>query len=188
MPQYRVQIFKSIGGGKEWSNTYHIFADTLALGIPFIENIVEAETTVHKQNVDFIRARISTETPDDGVFATVPLNTQGQVLASSDQLPLWNVVRVDFGVFGGRPSYKFLRLPLQESEQANGILTGGVTDTVQLFYANVLLALSNEAETGPVLVDESGNFFNSADVFPRVQMRQLSRRRRRTTSGGISTS
>lgn len=185
MALYRIQVFKQIGTGKEWSNTYWAEATDLDQAIAFGAAVVGAEISIHKANVNFIRYRVSTKTPGDNVYATTPINQPGNRVIASGQYPLFNTARVDFAVFGGRPSYKYLRLPLEELEVQNGILTPTQIGNIEAEY----IALLSPNFAGPLepngLVDESGNFFTNITVFPQVQERQIRRRRRRSTNGGL---
>lgn len=189
MPLYRVQVFKRIGvNGKEWSNSYHVRGTDLQTAVNYANTIASAEISVHKNNVEFVRARVSSATPGDTNFSTVPINIFGAIPVTSGQLPLFNTARVDFEVFGGRPSYKYLRVPLDENETQNGEITSTLAGLLQTSYIAPLLALSPETVGGDGLVDESGNDFTSATVQRPIQERQLRRRRRSTGSGGISGS
>lgn len=189
MPLFKMQIFKRIGSqGKEWSNIYHIRETDVFNAASFVPTISGAEIGVHKNNVYFIRARISSEEEGDNVYTTVPINLFGAVPIAAQQLPIWDVARVDFVVPGGRPSYKYLRLPLGELDQADAVLSSGLIGDLQTNYINPLLGLvpATPLETG--LVDEDGNAFADAFVFQNVQMRQTYRRKTKKASGGLSGS
>lgn len=188
MPLYRTQIFKSINAGKEWSNVYHVQATDLDEAISFSAAIVGAEVSIHKANVDFLRYRVSTEAPGDNVYATTPINLSGARTITGGQYPLFNTVRVDFAVTGGRPSYKYLRLPIEETQTENGVIGAFLLADIQAEYIDLLTP--NFA--GPLvpngIVDESGNFFTNVTVFPRIQERQLRRKKKAKASGGLSGS
>lgn len=188
MPRYRIQTFKNIGGGKEWSNSYWVQAVDLDEAQGFGSTIINAEGSIHRANVNFVRYRVSTAMPEDGVFVTVPVNFAGGLAIASGQLPLWDTVRVDFAVFGGRPSYKFLRLPLEELDQQDGVLTSFFANQVKTFYADVLGTITVGGVVTSGLTDESGQAFVGITVHPRVQMRQTFRRRARRNAGGLGTS
>jgi len=178
MPQYRVQIFKAITSGKPWSNVYHVVSDDLTAASAFAETLAGIEQNVHYSFVTLLRARVSTEVPDDGVFNTITLNVAGLRGGSPQTLPLFNTVRVDFGVFGGRPSYKYIRGPLAESEQDGGIISVGELTFFDTNYAQPLLDLSTTPIADGQLTDEDGNAFTSVSIYPQVQERQRTRRRR----------
>jgi len=179
MPQYRIQIFKAITTGKPWSNVYHCVSDDLTAASAFAETLAAIEQNVHYSFVTILRARVSTEAPDDGIFNTVTLNVAGIRSGSPQTLPLFNTVRVDFGVFGGRPSYKYIRGPLAEDNQDGGTLALGEVSFFGTNYADPLLDLSTTPIADGQLVDEDGNAFTSVSVFGQVQERQRTRRRRK---------
>jgi len=182
MPQYRVQIFKAITTGKPWSNVYHCVSDDLIAASAFAETLAALEQNVHYSFVTILRARVSTEAPDDGIFNTITLNVPGLRGGSPQTLPLFNTVRVDFGVFGGRPSYKYIRGPLAESEQDGGTITLGELAFYNTNYAEPLLDLSTTPIADGQLTDEDGNAFTSVSVYGQVQERQRTRRRRAATA------
>lgn len=188
MPLFRTQVFKSIGGGKEWSNSYWIDAADITAADFMAGEIAIAEQSVHKGNVDFLRARTSTAAPGDNAFVVRVLNFPGSVPADVPQLPLFNTVRVDLGVFGGRASFKYLRTPIAENEQENGLLAPSTATFIAENYVLAMLSLSANTPPETRLVDEDGNSFTSGSVNIRVQNRQLRRRRRRRASGGIGQS
>lgn len=181
MPQYRVQIFKVITTGKPWSNVYHCVSDDLAAASSFAETLASIEQNVHYSFVTILRARVSTEAPADGIFNTITLNVPGLRGGSPQTLPLFNTVRVDFGVFGGRPSYKYIRGPIAETEQDGGVISLGELSFFDTNYAQPLLDLSTTPIADGQLTDEDGNAFTGVTVYPSVQERQRTRRRRPAT-------
>lgn len=189
MPLYRVQVFKRIGvNGKEWSNSYHVRGTDLQTAVNYAQTIASAEVSIHKNNVEFVRARVSAASPADPSFSTIPINVFGAIPVTSGQLPLFNTARVDFEVFGGRPSSKYLRLPLDENETQNAEVTQTLAGNIETLYIDPLMTLVPTTVGGDGLVDESGNDFTSATVQRPIQERQLRRRRRSASSGGLSGS
>lgn len=189
MPIFRVQVFKRIGvNGKEWSNSYHVNSPDLVAAAATADVIAAAEQSVHKNNVEFVRARVSTQAVGDNTYTTVVLGTFGAIPVTSGQLPLFNTARVDFEVFGGRPSYKYLRLPLDENETQNGEINSTLAGNLQTLYYEPLLALAADEGGDGFLVDETGQPFTGASVQRPIQERQLRRRRRSRVGGGLSGS
>lgn len=86
-------------------------------------------------------------------------------------LPLFNAVRCTLSDGNGRPSQKYLRLPLEESDITAGTITVTLSNLVQLSYITDLLALDG-------LVSNTGDVFTEGAVIPAVQMRQLNWKRR----------
>lgn len=183
MPRYRIQIFKRLGpGGKEYSNVYHLIAGDLSQADSAARDIAMIESNVTPNNVTFIRARTSDETPASDLYVTTPLNYLGALDTNPELLPPFNTVRVDFTVGGGRPSYKFLRNIIGESNYTQGGLTSGSQAFIQENYADALMAALGDATMGVHITDEDGLPFSDALVWPLVQMRQTYRRRRARTS------
>lgn len=161
MALHKIQVRKAVsdaGGSFKWSNTY--YAETLSLTTALVvgANIwANGERLFHRSRVYCYEIYASTVTPGDGLFdryAVVEGDQRGSFAGAGDQLPLFNVVRVDLTVAGGgRPSRKFYRPTLEEGDQTNGIITN----------ATWLTALSNGLTyiVGlPEVRDESGNDLN----------------------------
>lgn len=168
MGLYSVDIEKVLLG-EYWTNRYIVEATTLTGAHAIGANIVEIEQTVHDDVVTFTKYRTSTTVEDDDAYFITPINQPGAENNAGDYLPLFNVVRVDFAAAGGgRPSRKYLRLPLFEPQQSNGALLPGVVTFLQTYYADLLAALEG-------YVDVDGQELIAGSVSPFVGMRQLRR-------------
>jgi hypothetical protein len=151
-----------------WTNRYIVEATDLTLALLSSEAIYDAEVAIHLDVVQFTRYRVSDMDPDTDTFVIVPKSDTGARTTTGQTLPLFNVVRVDFPAGTGRPSRKYLRLPIQESEQANGDLDTGLIALVNTDYGTVLGDIS-------AYVDVDGEPLGSGVAHPRVGMRQLRR-------------
>lgn len=179
---FRLQIFKQLtGSDREWSNTYLYEADDLATAVAGAEAIAGVEVGFHLDNVTITRALASDTDPSTDFFATTTLNLIGTAGtgADGDWLPLFNTFRVDFNVTGGgRPSRKYYRGPVRESDNDAGFVDLTRKTAIQA-SANALLAAANAA--GGLLVDPDGQTLINAVAFDKVAMRQLHRKRKKTT-------
>lgn len=175
MPLYNVDIEKVLTG-EYWTNRYVVFGADLAAAITSANMIYEAERDITKSVVTFTKYRVSDQDPETDTYQIINLNTAGTVAPDGNMLPLFNVVRVDFNTTGGgRPSRKYLRLPLYTTEVgASGALASGILGGVQSEYADVLAALT-------AYVDVDNQAISSGSVWPFVSMRQLRRGTRRRT-------
>lgn len=186
MPLYRAEIFKQVAGaGNPWCNTYYVRATDLLDATGFVVNdLVDLDRVMHLDYVSYVRARVKAVTEDPPApFSVTPLTGGGIRSSSSNTLPLWNVFRVDFTVFGGRPSRKLFRGPVLESDQNGGGIETTVRNQLQTDYADYAATNLFATATTTGLVDESNNLFDGCEVYPFVQMRQR-HRKRRATSGG----
>lgn len=176
---FKVQIFKHVGTLRPWSNVYLLDAADLLAAVDMANSLVTNETNLHYDNVIYDRAVVSSLTPHDDVFETIPLATTGNLdLSGEDYLPLFNSIRVDFHVVGGgRPSRKYFRCPVREVDQVDGLLT---SDALTAFQSRALGFVAALATDSVAWVDPDGQAIDSASVFEEVQMRQLHRKRRRT--------
>lgn len=170
MPLYSLDIEKFLGG-EYWTNRYVLTAATLAEANGAAAGIYEAERAVHLSLVLFTKYRVSDFNPStDHYFITqVNANGQGGSANETQVAPLFNVVRVDFTTaLGGRPSRKYLRLPIVNGNLIGNRLAPALIAQVTTDYLSGILAT-------PEYVDVDGQSFTQANVYPFVGMRQLRR-------------
>ena len=178
MALFIIQSFKTHPlENRPWSNRYIVSAEDLQAARNAAISITAAEVLLHNQATVLTYARVSTLIPGDGSYVTVPTNAGGQRPNPTDNLPLWNTLRVDITVAGGgRPSRKYYRPPLGESDVNNY----QIEPTIASLFTTTLNDLIGDLETnGTPLVDPDGQEWLNATTITRVQMRQLHRRRRR---------
>lgn len=164
---FSLDIEKSIGT-ETWTNRYILSNPSVESAILTAAAIVNAEEAVHCENVNFTRYRIADLDPSTDVFVIVPIGTTGEVPFEGSFLPLWNVVRVDFPAGLGRPSRKYLRTPVLEDWQTDGVLE---TAVIASFNSNYGLVLGDIDE----FVDVDGEPLGTGITHPNVAMRQLRR-------------
>lgn len=174
MPLFSLDIEKSFNG-EFWTNRYILELDDVTAGSTVVNQIIEAEQDVHGGAILFTKARLSDMTPDTDNYVVFIINTYGHLAVSSEYLPLWNVIRCDFQVDTGRPSRKYLRCPVYESNQVAGVLTSDTITFMQENYVDVLVAI-------PEFVDVDGQPIVDGFVYPNVGMRQLRRGSKRRTT------
>jgi len=174
MPLFTLQIEKELNG-EFWVNRYILLLDDITQAVFAGNSITGFELAIHKERVNFTKYRVSDQDPATDEFVIVPIGQPGQVTGSGDALPLWNVVRVDFPAGNGRPSRKYLRLPIFETEQTNGVLEVGITSLVATEYG---IPLGDFSE----FVDVDGTGLGTGVVTPNVAMRQLRRGSKRRTT------
>lgn len=161
--------------GLFFTNRYILnVTDLLAAETP-ADAIVVAERAITIPDVDFTSYRVSDNIAGTDLFWVKPINASGERVILTQALPLFDVLRVDFGVALGRPSRKYLRGVLAEGDQENygELLTASLAE-FQTNYVNPVLAVTE-------YVDVDGQPFISGAPFSRVGMRQLRRGSRRRT-------
>lgn len=173
MPVYKVDIEKVLNG-EYWTNVYHVTAADLATAELHAAELTDIERGITLESVTFTRYRVSNETTGSTEFSTVPLGETGDVEATQEYLPLFNVVRVDFAVPGRRALRKYLRLPMAENQQHAGVIETATRSGWNSAYAAAIVAL------GWVIAPD-GTVVSAGAVYPNVGMRQLRRGSRRTT-------
>ncbi len=168
MALYSVDIEKVLLG-EFWSNRYIVEAETLIDAHASALDIVALERAVHKTVVTFTKYRTSTTAEGDDLYFITALNSTGLDGSGGDWLPLFLVARVDFSTAGGgRPSRKYLRLPLGENEVTNNSIIPAVVANINGSYATPMAALGS-------YVDVDGQAFIAGSCNPFVGMRQLRR-------------
>lgn len=176
MPTWQIDIEKqAISSGVPvgyFTNVYHVDAASIAAAQAIADAIVLIEKAIFANVHLFVKYRVQETNPVAHSGYLTPLSGVGSRTISGDYLPLFNCVRVDLFPATGRPSRKYLRLFVQESEQANGQLTSGFVTSVNTAYTNPLLATTG-------LCDPQGQPFIRAVTNPLVAMRQLRRGSRR---------
>ncbi len=170
MPRYNVSIVKQ-WGTETWSNRYAVFAANLAAAITVGHSIVAIEKNTHSNVASFVAMMVALDIPFSTERTVVGLTGTGAGVPGSDLLPLELTVHVRFHTGSGKPSHKFLRLPLEESLQSGGLLSAPFRAGVLTSYAQPLLDLAEYK-------DVDGQDFTSATIHPLVRNRQLDRRRR----------
>ncbi len=168
MPLFSLDIEKRLEG-EYWTNRYILDRAELGAAANSGTDIYNAESAITADIVEFTKFRVSDLVPNTDVYQIIQLNSFGDRPSQGEYLPLFNVVRVDFNVSGGgRPSRKYLRLPIFETDQRNGVLEPAFYTFVQLNYAQVIAGYTS-------YVDIDGQEINGGRVSPQVGMRQLRR-------------
>ena len=158
-----------------WTNVYFL-AGSIGDSASTAASILGAEMAITSDDVLFTKMRLDDNTPDTEVYASSPINLFGLYdLGASQMLPLFNVVRVDFAAGTGRPSRKYLRGILSESDVNFNSILSGMVSTIQTNYATVLAGLAG-------YVDIDGDEIATGVVHPFVGMRQLRRGSKKKTT------
>jgi hypothetical protein len=172
MPTYQVDIEKQMnlptGNTYYWTNSYHVSAPDQATAVVSGNAIVVLEKTIHAANQTFTKMRVRNVSVLGMSPTIVVLSGAGGRSTPADILPAYCTLRVDFGKAVGRPCRKYLRINLGETEQANGLITGGMIASTNAAYVVPLVAMN-------VVCDSDGDLITSGTIQAPVQMRQLRR-------------
>lgn len=163
--------------GEYWTNRYFLDFTDPAAALIAGANIAGYEQAIHMENVLFTKYVVSDVDPSTDNYYSVPLNVYGDRSygGTVNFLPLFNVARVDFAAGAGRPSRKYLRLPLTEGDTETGALSSALIALINTEYVAPLVALAT-------FVDVDGTAIEGGTVFPQIGMRQLRRGTRRRTT------
>jgi hypothetical protein len=135
---------------------------------------VTLEKTIHASTVSFTKMRTRQAGTTGNTGTITPLTGAGGRSVTAP-MPLFNVFRIDFGVSGGRPSRKYIRGPLNSTDNTSGAVTGTTITLLQNSYITPLLNMN-------VLCDPQGQAFVNGTAWPFVGMRQLRRGSKRKTT------
>jgi hypothetical protein len=174
MPIYQLIIEKQFGT-EFWVNDYYLDSADMAQADSDAQPIIDAERAITANGVQFTKYRISTVTPNDGIFANFALNVSGLNNLQGDLLPLFNVLRVDITAVQGRGGRKYLRGVLGEGDITFNTIVPAAVSFFNTNYCNVLDGLT-------YLVKKDGTALADASVFTQVGMRQLRRGSKRRTT------
>jgi hypothetical protein len=180
MPLYQLDIEKAFGS-EFWTNRYILNAASLSAAVASIGGVINAERNITDQNVSFTRCRVADLDPNTDQYTIVPLNQVGARANLTNLLPLFNVLRVDFGVAEGRPSRKYLRGVLVEGDIDFTTISTSALTFFDTNYVDLLVPFDS-------YVDVDGEPIISGSVYPQVAMRQLRRGSRRRTEPIIPSS
>lgn len=168
MARFVVDIEKSFGG-EYFTNVYHCNVADRGLAEGFALDVAQREAAITRANVAFIKARVRPDSGPGAAGSIVGLGFNGGLTAGSNNLPLFNVVRVDFTTAEGRPSRKYLRLPLLENEPAGN---GGIVATRR---TQIVTAYAQPMLNDGRFCDPQSQPFTGAIVMAAIGMRQLRR-------------
>jgi len=157
---------------ERWSNVYHGEVIDLEAALDLGVSIANIEQAVYKDYVTMSRVTAIEDQPEPPPGGSRVLTGGGDITGDETlMLPLFNSVRCTFSDGNGRPSQKYLRLPLEEGDVTSGTITTTLSNLVSLDYVAPLVALSG-------LVSNTGDTFTEGAVVPAIQMRQLNWKRR----------
>lgn len=182
MPLYRIQVKKGrVFSDRTWSNEYLVSGPSLEAARNAGLAIQGIERQIHAPVVEYRQVLVSTVVPLDNVYTSIPLNGNGErVVFDAEYLPMFNTFRADIEVAGGgRPSRKYFRGPVLESDQSDGALVPGV---VALVDAAVNQMIEDVLVVECQLVDPDAQEWIACHTFAQVQMRQLHRKRKKKTT------
>lgn len=173
MAVWEISIEKQLGG-EYWINVYHgdVADQAAAQALGF--QIATIESSVHQSTVTFTKYRVRQVGQLAGPGTVYPLGFPG-TNGAADSLPLFCVQRVDFAVPVGRPSRKYLKLPVFEAAQSNGTFSQDHLTSINNSYSTPLLNLDG-------LSSNDGQTFVAIAANPVVGMRQLRRGSRKRTT------
>lgn len=167
LPPFVLHIEKQLGA-ETWVNRYFLSNPSIESALFTAQAIVDAEIAVHNEVVTFTRYRVSDTTVGTDIFVIVPLSDVGAITHTSDLIPLFNVARFDFPAGLGRPSRKYLRLPLQEGEVENFTIIAAKIATLNSDYGTALGDIDE-------YVDIDGEPLGTGVCQTLIGMRQLRR-------------
>lgn len=173
-PIWRIETRKQFLN-QNWSNDYLTSATTIEDAEDVANALIGFERGVHNEDIEFLFVRISSYTVGDRYHRDIILNEPGlRDTGSSDSLPLFNTIRIDFSTSFYDPGRKYYRAPVVESDQTQGSL---VPATITYMTQQITQHLTPDVLQ--LLVTPKGHQITSATVNQFVAMRQQHRRRKK---------
>jgi len=172
--QFEITIKKDLQDSNnsiQWSNNYNVLADNILDAADYAETITEIEQAVHWHNVLFIEQRIAPAVGGGGYRKNIIVQGNRADPDPDVQLPLFNTVLVKLYPSIGRPSLKYLRLPLVEVEVEGFEITDAHVTFLTDNYVTPLIAIG-------ALCNQQGSLITTYDIQRPVQMRQKGWHRR----------
>lgn len=163
---WKIDIEKNMAG-EYWTNVYHALVTDTSAAQSVANAIVAVERACHGTQVNFDKYRVQNTNPLGQQGTITNINLQGLV-TKTGPLPLFCVARVDISVAVGRPSRKYLRLPIVPSEISSGVFTSAFLTSLGTQYLTPIVGVAN-------ICDESGQSFLNAVCAAALGMRQLRR-------------
>jgi hypothetical protein len=178
MAVFRLQVFYQGPNNQKWSNVYHVDSPSLADAASAFTDNMQPSLLVLLTTACLITKALFSSLTDD-TFLELPINEPGESGDTTVMLPLFNSIKVLFSTGGlGRPDYKFLKGIMTEGANEGGFVASSVKSAVTTAYGVIISEMS--INSAP-LVSEDGEEWSAISVQDAVQMRQMHRRRRRTT-------
>lgn len=156
-----------------FTNVYHINVPDLDAAETAMDNITSIHQPTVGPNYTIVAGRVSTPAAGDGVFITRPYTKVGTRSQAGQDMPLFNRFLVEFQVGNTYKCRKFIA-GIQETDNIDGGIPSGSITYYMTNYALPIIALG-------VCCNEHGAVFTAASVKDSVAMRQLRRRKKRTT-------
>jgi hypothetical protein len=177
MPIYRIQVNYTFGVLGKWSNVWHVSAPTFAAAAaaPVIgmEEHLLAILSIECQLKSYLISDMSSD-----AFFTADRLVSGTFSGAGSLLPLYNSVKAVFPPSDfGRPDVKYFKGIVGESLQTSGFLESAFSSTVDGAIESMLLDMSANATP---LCSTTGDVYETVQIQPAVQMRQMHRKRRKT--------
>lgn len=160
-------------GTEYWVNDWYVSAPDQLTAQGHAADIIALEALAYMDIITITKFRVRRADLPGSQGTVFQVGTQG-IRPAQAYLPLFNVVRLDLTVTTGRPGRKYMKMPIAEGWQENGVLTTAYLNDVNTTLAQPLLALG-------VLTQADGDVVQSIAASPIVGMRQLRRGSRKRT-------
>jgi hypothetical protein len=173
---FRIQVNYTFQTVNKWSNVWHCTAADLASVAAGVVTTMEGSLLLMLSNSCVLKSFLISDDASDA-FLTVDRNSAGLYTSSGPLLPLWNACKIVFPPSDfGRPDVKYMKGIVGENVQTDGLLSS----TFLTDMDTAVEALIDTMDTDSIpLCSENGDLYETAQVQPAVQMRQMHRKRRK---------
>lgn len=179
MATIRVQVFYQRGEGDKWTNVYHLSVTDLAEAISSFTTFMKP-TLLDLLSPSCRIVKVLASSLVDDTFIESAVETAGTSGFTDSLLPFFNCAKVLVGTASlGRPDVKFMKGWLTEAMTASGVIDPARVSELATAFNEMISDLDGNGT--PLVADDAG-LWGLASVQPNIQMRQMHRRRKRTTT------
>lgn len=177
MPVFQIEVHKRTLDhpfpGDEWLNVWHVSVSTLATALVDAVAIVVAEQALYKDTVEIYKFHAKEYLNPTAQSVTEYISYFGSRTVTSDQLPAWNVARIDWNA---PPATRSVRKYLRAScSKDDTVFEQWTTDFLAVLdaFATDIATEGNICNPGGIVIDP-GDFRTD----PLIAMRQVGWSRR----------
>lgn len=178
MAVFRIQVNYTKGLTGKWSNVWHVNAADMVAAVASCVIGMEDHLLALLSTACTLKSYLVSD-PATSAFFTEDRNSVGLNGDTGTLLPLYNSVKVLFPAEAfGRPDLKYLKGLVGENGQTDGSLDSGLRALVD---EEIEAMIDDMAANSTPLCSNDGANYNNAAVQIAVQMRQMHRKRKKTS-------
>jgi hypothetical protein len=178
MAVFRIQIFYQRGLTEKWTNVYHADGSGLLdIDAAVTDNMITPLLSLLDPSCSILKYLVSSLTDD--TFIERAVNEPGTHFGSGSLLPLFNSMKALFQPADfGRPDLKYYKGLIGEDNSGAGLVSGGQASDADTALTTMIADMTAD---GASLCSENGSTWSNVSIQSAIQMRQMHRKRKKTT-------